>query len=77
MEKRTEGKPVIIANNGNMTLIFSEGKVYGDKIRKIEFTHDAPQLPTVEIEADEYPVIPLAMKNETFANFLQDIMKEI
>ena len=75
MEQRTEGKPVIIASNGRMTFIFSEGKVYGDKIRKVELSHDAPELPTVEIVADEYPVIPLEMKNETFANFLQDIMR--
>ncbi len=67
MEQRTEGKPVIIASDGRMTFIFSEGKVYGDKIRKVEFTHNAPEFPTVEIEADEYPVIPYEMKNETFA----------
>lgn len=75
MDKKTERKPIIIASNGYMTLMFSEGKVYGDYITKIEFLQKGAMDTVVEIEADEFPVKPMDMEIKKFKEFLEAIMK--
>ncbi len=74
-EQRTEGKPLIIATDGKITMLFFDGKVYGDGIKEIQFSHNAPNVPVVEVMADNYPVVPMEMETEMFKSYLESIMK--
>lgn len=75
VKKKTEGKPLIIATNGNITMLFFDGKVYGNGIKEVQFSHNAPDVPVVEVMADNYPVVPMEMETEMFKSYLESIMK--
>lgn len=75
MNKRIEGNPLIIASDGKITMALYNGKIYGNGIRQIQFTHNAPQPPVVEIEADVLPVLPMDENVNTFENFLKTIIE--
>lgn len=74
-EQRTDGKPLIIATDGKITMLFFDGKVYGDGIKEIQFSHNAPNIPVVEAVADSYPVLPMEMEVDMFKRYLESIMR--
>ncbi len=74
-EQRTEGKPLLIATDGKITMLFFDGKVYGNGIKEVQFSHNAPDVPVVEVMADNYPVVPMEMETEMFKSYLESIMK--
>lgn len=75
MNKKIEGNPLIIASDGKITMAFYNGKIYGNGIRQIQFTHNAPQPPVVEIETDVLPALPMDEKVKMFENFLKTIIE--
>lgn len=70
-----EGKPLIIATDGKITMMFHNGKVYGDWINEIHFSHNAPDIPVLEVVADSDPVLPMEMDTNMFKRYLESIMK--
>ena len=69
---------IIIASNGYSTRIMINGKVYGDHIVKVEFTHDTQSIPGgAEYRLTTYkaPLEESATKEE-FMKLLEELAKE-
>lgn len=64
-------KPIIIATDGKMTMVYSDGKVYGDHISAIEFSHKAGNKPVINITADEIPIEPMRTDVEQFKGYFE------
>lgn len=66
-------KRIIIASTGNATLIFVDGKVYGEHIEKIEFEHTGGETARLRVTANNLPLEGEEVR-DGFRNFINSLL---
>ena len=54
-----DNQNIIIASNGKVTYVMVDGKVYGDNVVKVEFSHDHTKKPNdaeLRVTTDHFPL---------------------
>lgn len=63
------GHNLIIASKGHRTLVYQDGKVYGNGVEKVQFEHTGGEEPKIHMTTD------LHLKSQLDPNNLDEFMK--
>ena len=62
------GRKIVIASTGTETLICIDGKVYGEHVERIEFSHTGGLIAEIKLSVNDMPV------GDGFRNFINSLL---
>lgn len=62
---------LIIASKGRRTLVYQDGKVYGDGVEKVQFEHAGGEEPKIHMTTDEH------FKSQDDLNEFMELVEEV
>lgn len=73
LNREQMNRRIIIASTGTETLIFVDGKVYGERIERIEFEHTGGETAKIRVTANNLPLEGQEVR-DGFRNFLNSLL---
>ena len=67
------GRKIVIASTGTETLICIDGKVYGEHVERIEFSHTGGLIAEIRLSVNDMPAEGEAV-GDGFRNFINSLL---